>query len=63
MKCIALSDETIKWFHSYLTNRAFSALLDNVFSEVGTTNCGVPQESILGHLLFLLYMNNIPQAL
>ena len=56
-------DRKIKWFHSYLTNRVFSVSLDNVFSEVGSINCGVPKGSILGPLLFWLYINDISQAL
>ena len=63
MKCIGFSDKTIKWFHTYLTNRAIFVSLSTVFSEAGTINCGVPQGSILGPLLFLLYINDIPQAL
>ena len=63
MKCIGFSDKTIKWFHSYLTNRAFFVSLGTVFSESGTINCGVSQGSVLGPLLFLLYINDIPQAL
>ena len=60
MNYIGTSDKTIKWFHSYL--RAFFVSLDNVFSEAGTISCGV-QVSILGPLLFLLYINDISQAL
>ena len=63
MKCIGFLDKTIKWFHSYLANRAIFVSLGTVFSELGTMNCGVPQGSILGPLLFLLYINDIPQAL
>ena len=63
MKCIGLSDKTIKWFHSYLTNRVTFVSLGTVFSEAGIINCGVPQGSILGSLLFLLYINDIPQVL
>ena len=63
MKHIGFSDKTIKWFHSYLINRAFFISLDNEFLEVGTINCRFPQESILGHLLLSLYLNYISQAL
>ena len=51
-------DKIIKWFHSYLTNRAFFVSLGTVFLEAGTINCEVPQGSILGPL-FLLYINDI----
>ena len=50
MKSIDFSHKTIKWF--YLTHKAFSVSLGNVFLEVGTINCGIPQGSILGSLLF-----------
>ena len=63
MNCISFSDKTIKWFYSYLTNRAFFVSLDSEFSEAGTINCEVPQGSMLGPLLFLLYINGITQAL
>ena len=63
MKCISFSDKTIKWFHSYLTNRLIFVSLGTVFLEAGTINCGVRQGSILGPLLFLLYINGISQAL
>ena len=55
MKCIGFSNKTRRWFYSYLTNRAFFISLDNELSEAGTINCGVPQGSILGSLLLLLY--------
>ena len=63
MKCIGFSDKTIKWFHSNLTNRTAVVSLDNVFLEARTINCGVPQGSVLGPLLFLLHINDITKAL
>ena len=52
----------IKWFESYFSNRKFLVCID-VFSEAGTLKYGVPLGSILGLLLFLLYMNDLLQSL
>ena len=51
-----------KWFESYLSNRKFLVCID-VFSEAGILKYRVPQGSILGSLLFLLYVNDLPQSL
>ena len=63
MKFIGFSDDTIEWFHSYLTNRTFFNLLDSVFSEGGPINSRVHQGFILGHLLLMVYINDVLQAL
>ena len=62
MEFIGFSEETAKWFKSYLSNRKFKVHIKNTFSEPGNLLCGVPQGSILGLLLFLLYINDMPQA-
>ena len=56
------SDHTVKWFQSYLSNRKFMVNLENSFSKVPNISCGVPQGSILGPLLFLIYVNDMPMA-
>ena len=62
LSIIGFSDHTIKWFQSYLSNRTFMVNLENSFSEISSISCSVPQGSILGPFLFLLYVNDMPMA-
>ena len=62
LSIIGFSDQTVKWFQSYLSNCKFMINLENSFSEVSNISCGVPRGSICGLLLFLIYINDIPMA-
>ena len=59
---IGFHTATIAWYKSYLENRTFLVDVDNNLSSSGTLTCGVPQGSLLGPVIFLLYVNDMSQA-
>lgn len=50
------------WFRSYLLNRKQYTSFNNTSSSCNVISCGVPQGSILGPVLFLLYINDITRC-
>ena len=52
----------LSWFKSYLSKREQCVKIGNIKSDYSTIKCGVPQGSVLGPLLFLLYLNDIASS-
>ena len=62
IRAIRFSEQSIQLFRSYLCDRIFLVEMENKLSDFGKISCGVPQSFIPGPYLFLIYLNNMPQA-
>jgi hypothetical protein len=60
MKKFGINGLTLKWFESYLNDRTQVVDIDGVISEPRYINISVLQGSILGPILFLMYINDLP---
>ena len=59
MRQAGISNPLLRWFESYLSNRFQRVVLEGSVSDYRGISAGVPQGSILGPIMFLVYINDI----
>ena len=62
MKAYGISGLELEFFNSYLKNRVQYCNINGSTSGFRSISCGVPQGSVLALLLFLIYMNDLPNV-
>ena len=59
MDLYGIRGKNLQWINGYLSDRKQCVVANNISSSVETVKCGVPQGSVIGPLMFLVYVNDM----
>ena len=62
LELYGIKNNNLKWFQSYLSNRKQFIKSNNESKNLEIIRCGIPQGSILGPLLFLIFVNDLQKS-
>ena len=62
LKLYGVSSQSLNWFWSYLSDRKQQTFIEGAQSDFCNITCGIPQRSILGPLIFTIYINDLPSC-
>ena len=63
LQLMGFQETVLQWFTSYLKDRTQCVYLDGQLSDLVPVTTGVPQGSVLGALIYILYVNEVPEVI
>ena len=63
LETVGVCGRNLSWINSFLSNRTQRVVLEGVFSDEAQILSGVPQGSVIGPVLFLVYINDIANSM